>query len=63
MASFFQILLAVRRKLYTWAYRHPQYRRVMIPLTVLRWLDCVLEATNNKYDWSCEKRWKALQAC
>lgn len=26
-------------------YRPPQYRRVMIPLTVLRRLDCVLEAT------------------
>ena len=24
-------------------YRSPQYRRVMIPLTVLRRLDCVLE--------------------
>ena len=24
-------------------YRPPQYRRVMIPLTVLRCLDCVLE--------------------
>src|SRR5574343_1303596 len=29
-------------------YRPPQYRRVMIPLTVLRRLDCVLEAT--KYE-------------
>ena len=26
-------------------YRPPQYRRVMIPLTVLRRLDCVLEST------------------
>ena len=26
-------------------YRPPQYRRVMIPLTVLRRLDCVLEAS------------------
>jgi type I restriction enzyme M protein len=26
-------------------YRPPQYRRVMIPLTVLRRLDCVLEGT------------------
>ncbi len=26
-------------------YRPPQYRRVMIPLTVLRRLDCVLEPT------------------
>ena len=26
-------------------YRPPQYRRVMIPLTVLRRLDCVLEKT------------------
>lgn len=25
-------------------YRPPQYRRVMIPLTVLRRLDCVLDA-------------------
>lgn len=29
-------------------YRPPQYRRVMIPLTVLRRLDCVLEATKKK---------------
>ncbi len=29
-------------------YRPPQYRRVMIPLTVLRRLDCVLEETKNK---------------
>ncbi|MFZ3154477.1 type I restriction-modification system subunit M [Pseudomonas sp.] len=29
-------------------YRPPQYRRVMIPLTVLRRLDCVLEASKNK---------------
>ena len=29
-------------------YRPPQYRRVMIPLTVLRRLDCVLEATKDK---------------
>jgi type I restriction enzyme M protein len=28
-------------------YRPPQYRRVMIPLTVLRRLDCVLESTRN----------------
>jgi type I restriction enzyme M protein len=28
-------------------YRPPQYRRVMIPLTVLRRLDCVLEETND----------------
>ncbi|MBZ0108611.1 MAG: type I restriction-modification system subunit M [Candidatus Scalindua rubra] len=28
-------------------YRPPQYRRVMIPLTVLRRLDCVLEETKN----------------
>ena len=28
-------------------YRPPQYRRVMIPLTVLRRLDCVLEATKD----------------
>ncbi|MDP9899095.1 type I restriction-modification system subunit M [Variovorax ginsengisoli] len=29
-------------------YRPPQYRRVMIPLTVLRRLDCVLESTKEK---------------
>src|ERR1035437_2222923 len=29
-------------------YRSPQYRRVMIPLTVLRQLDCVLEETKDK---------------
>lgn len=29
-------------------YRPPQYRRVMIPLTVLRRLDCVLEASKNQ---------------
>jgi len=29
-------------------YRPPQYRRVMIPLTVLRRLDCVLEKTKEK---------------
>ena len=29
-------------------YRPPQYRRVMIPLTVLRRLDCVLEDTKEK---------------
>jgi type I restriction enzyme M protein len=29
-------------------YRPPQYRRVMIPLTVLRRLDCVLEATKDQ---------------
>lgn len=29
-------------------YRPPQYRRVMIPLTVLRRLDCVLEKTKDK---------------
>ena len=28
-------------------YRPPQYRRVMIPLTVLRRLDCVLEPTKD----------------
>lgn len=28
-------------------YRPPQYRRVMIPLTVLRRLDCVLESTKD----------------
>jgi type I restriction enzyme M protein len=29
-------------------YRPPQYRRVMIPLTVLRRLDCVLESTKHQ---------------
>jgi hypothetical protein len=29
-------------------YRPPQYRKVMIPLTVLRRLDCVLEPTKDK---------------
>lgn len=29
-------------------YRPPQYRRVMIPLTVLRRLDCVLESTKDQ---------------
>jgi type I restriction enzyme M protein len=29
-------------------YRPPQYRRVMIPLTVLRRLDCVLESTHEQ---------------
>ena len=29
-------------------YRPPQYRRVMIPMTVLRRLDCVLEATREQ---------------
>ena len=29
-------------------YRPPQYRRVMIPLTVLRRLDCVLEETKEE---------------
>ena len=29
-------------------YRPPQYRRVMIPLTVLRRLDCMLEGSKDK---------------
>ena len=29
-------------------YRPPQYRRVMIPLTVLRRLDCVLESSKEQ---------------
>ena len=29
-------------------YRPPQYRRVMIPLTVLRRLDCVLEDSKDE---------------
>lgn len=28
-------------------YRPPQYRRVMLPMTVLRRLDCVLEPTKD----------------
>ena len=35
-------------KLLRGPYRPPQYRRVMIPLTVLRRLDCVLEGTKDK---------------
>ncbi|MCU7919079.1 MAG: type I restriction-modification system subunit M [Candidatus Thiodiazotropha sp. (ex Epidulcina cf. delphinae)] len=40
-------------------YRPPQYRRVMIPLTVLRRLDCVLEATKDKV-LAEHKRLKAM---
>ncbi len=29
-------------------YRPPQYRRVMLPMTVLRRLDCVLEPSKDK---------------
>lgn len=39
-------------------YRPPQYRRVMIPLTVLRRLDCVLEATKD----DVLKEYKKLKA-
>jgi type I restriction enzyme M protein len=39
-------------------YRPPQYRRVMLPMTVLRRLDCVLEPTKN----SILKKYEALQA-
>src|SRR5688572_25052887 len=39
-------------------YRPPQYRRVMIPLTVLRRLDCVLEETKD----AVIARHKALKA-
>ncbi|MCG8508385.1 MAG: type I restriction-modification system subunit M N-terminal domain-containing protein, partial [Rhodospirillales bacterium] len=39
-------------------YRPPQYRRVMIPLTVLRRLDCVLESSRDKVNASY-KRLKA----
>ena len=39
-------------------YRPPQYRRVMIPLTVLRRLDCVLEETKGKV----LKEYKKLKA-
>jgi type I restriction enzyme M protein len=39
-------------------YRPPQYRRVMIPLTVLRRLDCVLEADKDKVI----EHYKALKA-
>jgi len=35
-------------KLLRGPYRPPQYRRVMIPLTVLRRPDCVLEETRDK---------------
>ncbi len=35
-------------------YRPPQYRRVMIPLTVLRRLDCVLEATRGDVNAHCK---------
>ena len=39
-------------------YRPPQYRRVMIPMTVLRRLDCVLEPTKD----ALLKRHAALKA-
>lgn len=39
-------------------YRPPQYRRVMLPLTVLRRLDCVLEPTKAQV----LKQYEALQA-
>src|SRR5205807_3091483 len=39
-------------------YRPPQYRRVMIPLTVLRRLDCVLEETKDEVI-ACNKKLKA----
>ncbi len=29
-------------------YRPPEYRKVMLPMTVLRRLDCVLESTKDK---------------
>lgn len=36
-------------------YRPPQYRKVMIPLTVLRRLDCVLESTKDQVNAMHEK--------
>jgi type I restriction enzyme M protein len=36
-------------------YRPPQYRRVMIPMIVLRRLDCVLEATREQVKAELEK--------
>ena len=42
-------------------YRPPQYRRVMIPLTVLRRLDCVLEESKEKSPrraQETESRWQ-----
>ncbi len=39
-------------------YRPPQYRRVMIPLTVLRRLDCVLEESKQEV----LKEYKKLKA-
>jgi type I restriction enzyme M protein len=39
-------------------YRPPQYRLVMLPLVVLRRLDCVLEPTKNKV----LKEYEKLQA-
>lgn len=46
-------------------YRPPQYRRVMIPLTVLRRLDCVPEATKDKgmatgVSSACSTRWPRI---
>ena len=41
-------------------YRPPQYRRVMIPLTVLRRLDCVLEETKDKVVAEHKKRFGGL---
>jgi type I restriction enzyme M protein len=35
-------------------YRPPQYRRVMLPMTVLRRLDCVLEPTKTEFLKQCE---------
>ena len=32
-------------------YRPPQYERVMLPMTVLRRFDCVLEPTKRKRPW------------
>jgi type I restriction enzyme M protein len=39
------------------AYRPPQYRRVMIPLAVLRGLDCVLEETKDEVIALHKKLW------
>ena len=40
-------------------YRPPQYRKVMLPMTVLRRLDCVLEPSKDKV----LGEYKALKAC
>ncbi len=47
------------------AYRPPQYRRVMLPLTVLRRIDCVLEGQQEQVLDSCKQlkeKYNALSA-